>query len=410
MENIELEQGEKIVLKTRKHWVILARDLGGTLLVALVPFGIWMINRELGGVPSIAATVASLIAFAAILWLLVAWLAAAVIWTDHYLDLWIVTDRRIFHVEQLGLFNRQVATWNMDRIQAVTTSAANILQTLFGYGTIQVQTAGPSDQYATMEGIPRPDAVRAAILGQIEYFAHLAEASEKQEKLLRFVSHEVKGHLAKSKAAFASIIEGDYGNVPQGLKGMAGSALADSEKGVETVMNILDTADFTSGEMRFDKHPFDLVDSVRKTVDDFRAAAAAKGLSLEFASTEEALAVYGDEPKIRRHVIRNLVDNAIHYTPYGSVRAALSRMGDFVHLSVRDSGVGITPEDMQKLFTAGGKGAESSTINKESTGYGLFVAKQVVEAHAGTIKAYSSGAGHGTEFVVELPHYAPPMQ
>ncbi len=72
-------------------------------------------------------------------------------------------------------------------------------------------------------------------------------------------------------------------------------------------------------------------------------------------------------------------------------------------IDVVDTGVGITPEDMSRLFTAGGHGKDSIHINVHSTGYGLFIAKSVVEAHGGRIWAESEGTGKGSRFVVELP-------
>jgi signal transduction histidine kinase len=68
-----------------------------------------------------------------------------------------------------------------------------------------------------------------------------------------------------------------------------------------------------------------------------------------------------------------------------------------------DTGVGITPEDMKRLFTEGGHGAESIKVNVHSTGYGLYIAKQIAEAHGGAIRAESEGKGKGSRFIVELP-------
>jgi len=112
--------------------------------------------------------------------------------------------------------------------------------------------------------------------------------------------------------------------------------------------------------------------------------------------------VEGDEVKFRQHIIRNLIDNAIRYTPHGSVRVTLEKTPAGVRLSVKDSGVGIAPEDKERLFLEGGKGEHATNVNPESTGYGLFVAKTVVEAHGGTIRAESEGEGKGAEFIVEL--------
>ena len=111
----------------------------------------------------------------------------------------------------------------------------------------------------------------------------------------------------------------------------------------------------------------------------------------------------GDEEKIREHVIRNLIDNAIRYTPTGSIHVKLSDGDGKIHFSVKDSGVGITPEDMSNLFTEGGHGKDSIKVNVHSTGYGLFIARQVVEASGGNISAQSEGAGKGSRFIVELP-------
>ena len=70
---------------------------------------------------------------------------------------------------------------------------------------------------------------------------------------------------------------------------------------------------------------------------------------------------------------------------------------------MKDTGIGITEEDKTRLFTEGGHGKDSQTINAHSTGYGLYIAKQITLAHGGTIRAESEGEGKGTTFFVELP-------
>ena len=164
------------------------------------------------------------------------------------------------------------------------------------------------------------------ILRQIEHFEQLAGANKRQEELLHFVSHEVKGHLAKNKAAFASIVEGDYGAVPRKLKTVANRALADTQQGVETVMDILDTSDLKTGSMHFENKPFDLKASLLGSVEDFQAAAKAKGLALQCRAPEGSVTIQGDEQKFRQHVIRNLLDNAIRYTPADGYGPRLKRL------------------------------------------------------------------------------------
>jgi len=141
---------------------------------------------------------------------------------------------------------------------------------------------------------------------------------------------------------------------------------------------------------------------VRDAIKLIADEAKRKGLILELREEEGSYIVRGDKTKFEEHVLRNLLENALHYTPHGHIHVMLSHGNGKVRLAVQDSGVGITPDDMQKLFTKGGKGKDSSTINKDSTGYGLHVAKSVVEAHDGMIWAESPGKDKGSTFYVEL--------
>jgi signal transduction histidine kinase len=227
--------------------------------------------------------------------------------------------------------------------------------------------------------------------------------NKQQESLLAFISHEVKGYLAKSQAAFAGIIQNDYGPVSPQLHTMAENGLADMRKGVDMVADILDASNLRKGTVAYDKKQFDLKTSIEEVVHDLMPTAQKKGVTLDFSAAAGDYKILGDEAKIRRHVIRNLIDNSIHYTLQGSIHVSLSRNAQAIHFSVKDTGVGITKEDMKNLFTEGGHGKESTKVNADSTGYGLFIAKQVTEAHNGKIWAVSKGKGQGSEFIVEIP-------
>ena len=120
-------------------------------------------------------------------------------------------------------------------------------------------------------------------------------------------------------------------------------------------------------------------------------------------SIDDTCVLTGDEGKIERHVLRNLLENALRYTPVGHITLSLKKMEGGIRLSVADTGVGIEESDMQKLFTEGGHGEHSKEINADSTGFGLFVAKQVVEGNGGRIWVQSEGTGTGSNFFVEFP-------
>ena len=231
----------------------------------------------------------------------------------------------------------------------------------------------------------------------------LEVVNKQQENLLHFISHEIKGYLTKSEAGFAGIVEGDYGTISEQLTGMAKGALADVRKGVRMVMEILDASNLKKGTVGYKMRPFDLRAAVIDTVAHLKPTAEEKHIGIKTTiDTKAAFILNGDEEKIRQHVLRNLIDNAIRYTPSGDIEVTLTD-GDKLRFSVKDSGVGITPEDMKMLFTEGGHGKDSMKVNVHSTGYGLFIAKQIVEAHKGKIWAESEGEGKGSRFVIEFP-------
>ncbi|MGH7141413.1 MAG: ATP-binding protein [Minisyncoccia bacterium] len=225
----------------------------------------------------------------------------------------------------------------------------------------------------------------------------------RQENLLHFISHEVKGYFAKSAAAFAAIGDGDYGAISPELKDLSAMALADTRKGVETVMEILDAGDFKKGTLTLAHEPFDIREIVETVIAEFKPRAEEKHLAFDAHIEDSAYTVVGDKVQMQKHVIDNLIDNAINYTPQGNITVSLRREGEKIIFSVKDTGVGITPEDKTRLFTEGGRGAESVKINVHSTGYGLFIAKSIVETNGGRIWAESEGRGHGSTFFVELP-------
>lgn len=403
MQIIPLAHNEYVVQQVHRHWFMLVRDVGGTVIIGLLPFLFLPFLSELSALPFSAYLSPALIIFLSVLWMQMAWMAIVALWTEYILDRWIITNRHIININQVSLFSRVVATWDIDHIQEINVTTNTFIEALFGFGTIEVLTAGPSERNATIEGIPHPEAVRTLILEQQQQTNALAETNQKQEHLLKTVSHEVKGYLTRSAAALASIAEGDTGAVNAETKKIADEALTSTREGVHTVLGILKGADLKAGDMQLEVEPFDLKETVAGIVEDLRPLAEKRKLSLSFAAGHGDFRINGDSGKLRRHVFRNLIDNAIRYTEHGNIVVSLSQAGHQVRFSVKDTGVGVTKEDMQLLFTEGGKGHATKNVNPESTGYGLFVAKQIVDLHGGEIWAESDGHNKGAQFIVLLP-------
>lgn len=233
----------------------------------------------------------------------------------------------------------------------------------------------------------------------------LSATNVRQQGLIRFISHEVKGFLTKDQGAFAALLEGDFGKLPAELTPFVTRALGEARTGVESVVNILKASNQKKGTVEYKKEPFDLDALALEVAQKMRPRAEEKGLSLTYAADQRGApyTLVGDKAELGDHVLHNLIDNAVNYTPAGSIEVSVKREGNAVIFAVKDSGVGITEEDKKHLFTEGGHGKDSQVINVHSTGYGLFIAKNIVLAHGGTIHAESVGAGKGATFIVELP-------
>jgi signal transduction histidine kinase len=110
--------------------------------------------------------------------------------------------------------------------------------------------------------------------------------------------------------------------------------------------------------------------------------------------------INGDEEKIRQVVI-NLIDNSIKYTPEGSINVRISKQGSKVLLAIKDTGMGMTEEIRQTLFKKFARG-EGGKVNTSGSGLGLYLAKEISEAHNGRVWVESPGPGKGSTFFVEF--------
>jgi len=156
---LDLDPSEKLVLKVRRHKLVLFfQSFFLTLFVIVPPLLFWVSQQNLAIRGNNLALFASL--YSAIL--LIGWITFFIIWTNYYLDVLIVTDKKVIFMEQKGFFKREIATLRLDRIQDITVTVTGIIATFLDYGTLRIQSAGETPEFV-IASIPKPIKVKAII-------------------------------------------------------------------------------------------------------------------------------------------------------------------------------------------------------------------------------------------------------
>ncbi len=249
-------------------------------------------------------------------------------------------------------------------------------------------------------------AIVRSVKKEVALREELERANTNQESLIHFISHQLKGFFTKSKMIFAGIIEDDFEKSSDVLKDVAKEGLLSDNNAVSMIQDILGASNYKKGTIAYNMKETDLAEIVRGVCSGFIKEIKEKGLELKLNISNKPVIVLADVIQITQ-VIKNLVDNSIKYTPSGSLTVSLNNKNmegkDKVVFEIEDTGVGLSESDKNKLFTEGGKGEESMKMNVNSTGYGLYIVKKIVENHGGKIWAESDGRGRGARFFVTLP-------
>ena len=166
--------------------------------------------------------------------------------------------------------------------------------------------------------------------------------------------------------------------------------------------DLLDVSSIVTGKMRLNLQPMDLREPIEAALDIARPAATAKGVQLHMTLDPKTPPIIGDADRLQQ-VIWNLLSNAVKFTPAGGrVTVALRQERARVLIEVCDSGRGISPEFMPRLFERFTQAAQDLRRPIPGLGLGLAIARHLVELHGGTITADSPGEGRGSTFTVVL--------
>lgn len=225
--------------------------------------------------------------------------------------------------------------------------------------------------------------------------------NRRREALVHLVNHKVKGAFTHSKYVFAGMLDGTFGDISAEIKERAQQGLEATEIGIRTIDIFLNADNLQKGGVKYNMVPLDFKELLLKALEEKKGAIQAKGLKLETNITDDTYNVTGDSLWLKE-IIHNFVQNAILYTKEGTITVGLQKKDGKILFSVKDTGVGLAEEDKVNLFTEGGRGKESTKMNVDSTGYGLYSVKLIGDAHKARVWAESEGVGKGSQFYMEL--------
>lgn len=165
-EKIELEPQEEILITVRKHWFVILSELIGVLLMVLIPLLVLIVfglTQRIEEYVTIHQSYLQLAAFFIVVWILLAILTGFTIWTHYFLDLWLITDRRIIVIDQVHFFNRKISSFRLERLQDIKVVISGIIPTFLNFGTLHAHTADNREENFTTTGLPDPRGLQAII-------------------------------------------------------------------------------------------------------------------------------------------------------------------------------------------------------------------------------------------------------
>jgi signal transduction histidine kinase/ActR/RegA family two-component response regulator len=233
----------------------------------------------------------------------------------------------------------------------------------------------------------------------LERTAELERANAEKSRFLANMSHELRTPLNGVIAVSETLAREQ--TTPRNTE-LAQLIVASGRLLEQVLTDILDFSKIEAGEMRVESRPFDIAVVNARVAELHRASAEAKGVRLEWATTEAAAGCYlGDSVRLTQ-VLSNLLSNAVKFTSEGEVRLTVDRRDGVLHLEVADTGIGFDEAAKARLFHRFEQADVSIRRRFGGTGLGLAICRSLVELMGGEIDARST-PGQGAVFAVRLP-------
>jgi signal transduction histidine kinase len=233
----------------------------------------------------------------------------------------------------------------------------------------------------------------------------LKELDKQKTEFVSIASHQLRSPLTAIKGYSSMLLEGSFGKITGKSREAVQVVFESSQKLVGVIEDFLNITRIELGKMKYEMTTIDMGHMVESVVNELKPNVMRRGLTMTFTGAEGPYNIFADAGKLNQ-VFLNVIDNAIKYTEKGSIAVAVARRQEggknLIRFTSTDTGVGMDQATIPKLFEKFVRATGAGAINITGTGLGLYVAKQIVEAHGGKIWAESAGKGKGSQFIVEM--------
>lgn len=230
--------------------------------------------------------------------------------------------------------------------------------------------------------------------------SQLKDMDDYQKKFIANVSHDFRSPLTSIKGYVEAIADGTI--PPEFQEKYLKIILFETERLTDLTRDLLTLTEFDTKELLLDRTTFDLHELIRNTASSFEGLGTTKKVSIDLVLATRSLYAYADMRKIQQ-VLYNLIDNAIKFSePDSSIVIETTEKPDKIYVSVKDYGIGIPRQSLNKIWDRFYKTDLSRGKDKKGTGLGLSIVKEIMQAHHENINVIST-EGVGSEFIFTLP-------
>lgn len=239
----------------------------------------------------------------------------------------------------------------------------------------------------------------------------LREAREREEvvsrmksEFLSIAAHQLRTPLSAIKWLLRMSLDGDLGKITKEQEGVFRDGYKMNERMIHVVSDLLDVTRIEEGKFGFHPEEVSLGELVGTAVRSVVPLAKDKDIDLSFRPPSVPLPKARVDPERIGIVLQNILENAVHYTPLGgTVTVEVTEQdNEFLQVSVTDNGVGVRKEDIPRIFTKFFRAKRAIQMNTEGSGLGLYIAKNIIDAHHGKIWVETE-EGKGTIFFFTVP-------